>query len=77
MYTERTYVTELKNKLAEFQAELDRELVKQSRRPNRESEKRTRKLLASLYTEIYRTYKRASLEDLKTAPSSDSQTEGV
>jgi len=71
MYTERTYVKDLRDQLTAFLAELDKELVKQGRRPNRESEKRTRKLLASFYPDIYRPYKKASLADLKS--SSDSQ----
>ncbi len=75
MYTERTYVTELRNRVSDFLAQLDAEFVKQSRRPNRESEKITRKLLASFHPSIYRPYKSASLEDLKNSP--DSQTEGV
>lgn len=76
-YTERTYVTDLRNRLSTFLAELDAELVKQSRRPNRESEKRTRKLLGSFYAELYRPYKKESLDDSVSENSSTSQTEGV
>jgi len=75
MYTERNYVAELRKQVASFLAELDKELVKQGRRPNRESEKRTRKLLSGFTKAVYRPYKNASLADLKH--SSKTQTEQV
>lgn len=63
-YEERTYVQDLRDNLEAFIQELAPELVKQSRRPNRESEKRTRKLLMSFHKRVAVPFKKASIEDL-------------
>jgi hypothetical protein len=75
MYTEREYVTNLKNSISVFLASIEKELVSQGRRPNRESEKRLRKLLGNFHRTIYKPYKDASLQDLKD--SSTAHVEGV
>jgi hypothetical protein len=73
-YEEKTYVVTLREQVQAFLASLDQEFVKQSRRTNRESEKRTRKLLGSFYKTVALPYKKSSLDDLKAEEGTVTET---
>lgn len=72
-YTEKAYVTKLKTDLTALLNELEEEFTKQSRRHNKESEKRTRKLLSTMHETLYRPYKKASLEELGETPETSEE----
>lgn len=61
------YSAEFKSRWEELTEAMERELKLQSRRKNRESEKRVRQLLRSVAGDMYKNYRDASLNDKKNS----------